>query len=30
MFDVELWGIFDGLNLIQDKQFAGVMIQQAV
>ncbi|MBA0777006.1 hypothetical protein Gotri_005073 [Gossypium trilobum] len=27
MFDIELWGIFDGLTLIQDNQFAKVMIQ---
>ncbi|KAK5785520.1 hypothetical protein PVK06_040112 [Gossypium arboreum] len=27
IFDVELWGIFDGMSLIQDKQFEGIMIQ---
>ncbi|MBA0878028.1 hypothetical protein Goshw_027837, partial [Gossypium schwendimanii] len=27
VFDIELWGIFDGLTLIRDNQFAKVMIQ---
>ncbi|MBA0817576.1 hypothetical protein Gohar_019654 [Gossypium harknessii] len=27
VFDVELWGILDGLSLIQDKHFEGVLIQ---